>query len=71
MRKYLRLWRLPMARRRRAAVRLARMAFHDERGGEALEYALIAGLIVVGAISIIACVGTKVAGRWTSLSSQA
>ena len=42
----------------------------DERGGEVLEYALIAGLIVVAAIAIITKVGTKVLGRWTSLNSS-
>ncbi|MBC7782864.1 MAG: Flp family type IVb pilin [Burkholderiales bacterium] len=42
----------------------------DERGGEVLEYALIAGLIVVAAIGVIAAVGTKVLARWTSLRSS-
>ena len=42
----------------------------DERGGEVLEYALIAGLIVVAAIAIIASVGDKVLGRWTSLNNS-
>jgi pilus assembly protein Flp/PilA len=41
---------------------------HDERGGEVLEYALIAGLIVIAAISAITSVGTKVLARWTSLN---
>lgn len=41
----------------------------DERGGEVLEYALIAGLIVVAAIAIIGAVGTKVVARWNSLDS--
>ena len=40
----------------------------DERGGEVLEYALIAGLIVVAAIGAIAAVGTKVLGYWNSVS---
>ena len=39
----------------------------DEQGGEVLEYALIAGLIVVAAIAVITSVGTKVLARWTSL----
>jgi Flp pilus assembly pilin Flp len=43
----------------------------DEQGGEILEYALIAGLIVVAAIAVIASVGTKVLGRWNSLNSSA
>ena len=42
----------------------------DERGGEVLEYALIAGLIVVAAIAVITSVGTKVLARWTSLNSS-
>ena len=42
----------------------------DERRGEVLEYALIAGLIVVAAIAIIGSVGTKVLARWTSLNSS-
>ena len=41
----------------------------DENGGEVLEYALIAGLIVVAAIAVIGAVGTKVLARWTSLDS--
>jgi len=42
----------------------------DEQGGEVLEYALIAGLIVVAAIAIIGSVGSKVLGRWTSLNNS-
>lgn len=42
----------------------------DENGGEVLEYALIAGLIVVAAIAVIASVGTKVLARWNSLNSS-
>jgi len=40
----------------------------DEQGGEVLEYALIAGLIVVASIGMIAAIGTKVLGVWTSLN---
>lgn len=42
----------------------------DEQGGEVLEYALIAGLIVVAAIAVIGAVGTKVLARWSSLNSS-
>jgi pilus assembly protein Flp/PilA len=42
----------------------------DEQGGEVLEYALIAGLIVVAAIAVIGSVGTKVLARWGSLNSS-
>lgn len=39
----------------------------DERGGECLEYALVAGMITVVALSAIAAVGTKVKGYWQAL----
>ena len=42
----------------------------DERGGEVLEYALVAGLIVIGAIAVIGSVGTKVLARWNSINSS-
>lgn len=42
----------------------------DESGGEVLEYALIAGLIVVAAIATIGAVGTKVLAYWTSINSS-
>jgi Flp pilus assembly pilin Flp len=42
----------------------------DDRGGEVLEYALIAGLIVVAAIAVIGSVGTKILARWTSLDTS-
>ena len=42
----------------------------DEQGGEVLEYALIAGLIVIAAIAVIGSVGTKVLARWTSLDNS-
>jgi Flp pilus assembly pilin Flp len=42
----------------------------DESGGEVLEYALIAGLIVVAAIATIASVGGKVLAYWTSANSS-
>lgn len=40
----------------------------DEQGGEVLEYAIVAGLIVVGALTFILGVGNKVLARWTSLN---
>lgn len=39
----------------------------DEQGGEVLEYALIAGLIVVAAIALIGAVGDKVVAQWEAL----
>jgi Flp pilus assembly pilin Flp len=41
----------------------------DEQGGEVLEYALIAGLIVVAAIAVIGSVGGKVLAQWKSLDN--
>ena len=47
-----------------------RKFINDEEGGEVLEYALIAGLIVVAAIAVITSVGGKVLARWTSLNGS-
>ena len=41
----------------------------DEQGGEVLEYALIAGLIIVAAIAAITAVGGKVLARWQALDA--
>jgi Flp pilus assembly pilin Flp len=41
----------------------------NEEGGEIIEYVLIAGLIIVAAISVIGAFGTKVAAKWTSVNS--
>ena len=42
----------------------------DEAGGEALEFAMVAGLIVVGAISVIGKIGPKIVAKWSSLNSS-
>jgi Flp pilus assembly pilin Flp len=52
------------------AMNLIAKLVRDEQGGEVLEYALIAGLIVVAAIAVIGSVGTKVLARWGSLNSS-
>jgi Flp pilus assembly pilin Flp len=70
MRKFARLVRLSPRRRQRAALRLAERVFRDERGGEIMEYVLVAGLVVVGAIGSITCVGTKILAKWTSINSS-
>ena len=56
--------------RRPSSLNLFRKLINDDRGGEVLEYALIAGLIVVAAIAVIGAVGTKVVSKWTSLNSK-
>jgi Flp pilus assembly pilin Flp len=48
---------------------MAHRALHDERGGEILEYSLIIGLIVVGSVATITCVGSKVLTKWNSVNS--
>jgi Flp pilus assembly pilin Flp len=42
----------------------------EDDGGEVLEYAIIAGLIVLAAIAAITAVGNSVMGKWTSLSNS-
>ena len=49
---------------------LLKKLYSDEQGGEVLEYALIAGLIIVGAIALSTSVGDKVVARWTSLNGS-
>ena len=52
------------------ACAFVRRLLRDESGGEVLEYALIAGLIIVTAIAVIGTVGTKLLGRWSSINSS-
>ncbi len=51
---------------RQLVVRLHR----DERGGEVIEYALIAGLIAVACIAVVGAFGGKVFARWNSVNSS-
>ena len=51
-------------------LKFARRLVADEQGGEVLEYALVAGLIVVAAIATIASVGGKVLAAWNNLNSS-
>ena len=43
--------------------------FKDERGLETVEYAIIAGLIVVGVIATIVSIGTWVNTKFTALET--
>jgi pilus assembly protein Flp/PilA len=49
--------------------KLFKRMLQDQSGGEVIEYALIAGLIVIAAIAVIGAVGTKVLARWTSVDT--
>ena len=42
----------------------------DEQGTETLEWGLVCGLIVVGAIAAIALIGPKVTAMWNNLNSS-
>jgi Flp pilus assembly pilin Flp len=44
--------------------RLAR----DEHGTETLEWGLVCGLIVVGAVTVIALIGPKVTAMWNNVN---
>ncbi len=48
---------------------LLKKLVRDEQGGEVLEYALIAGLIVVAAIAVITTVGEKVLAKWEAVDT--
>jgi Flp pilus assembly pilin Flp len=42
----------------------------DETGGEVFEYAIVAGLISIAAITVIGAFGSKVLARWNSVNSS-
>ena len=48
---------------------LVKRFLSDERGLETVEYAIIAGLIVVGTIATIISIGTWVSGKFTALDT--
>lgn len=49
--------------------RRVRSFFRNERGTETLEWGLICGLIVVGAIMAIVMIGPKVADMWSNVDN--
>ena len=58
----------PSARKQNLSGALARLVV-DERGGEVMEWALVAGLVVIAAIAAIGAVGTKVLARWNTVNN--
>ena len=48
---------------------LVKRFLSDERGLETVEYAIIAGLIVVGTIATIISIGVWVSGKFTALDT--
>ena len=49
---------------------VAKRLLEDERGGEIIEWVLIAGLIIVATITTVAAFGTKVLAKWTSVNNS-
>jgi Flp pilus assembly pilin Flp len=49
--------------------KLLKRLWVDQSGGEVLEYAIVAGLIVVGALAFITLVGGKVKTTWENLNT--
>jgi Flp pilus assembly pilin Flp len=54
---------------KRIANMLARLA-KDERGTETLEWGLVCGLIVIGAITMIVLIGPKVTDMWNDVNNE-
>jgi Flp pilus assembly pilin Flp len=44
-------------------------AVRDDRGGATIEYALVAGLIIIGCIGAITVFGTRALARWNSVNA--
>ena len=42
----------------------------DDSGTETLEWGLVCGLIVVGAITAITLIGPKISGMWNNLNNE-
>jgi Flp pilus assembly pilin Flp len=59
-----------MPRIARRSIRLLLTILKDQEGGEVLEYALVAGMILVSAIATISCVGAKLLNRWNSINNS-
>jgi len=49
--------------------RLFRRMLRDESGTETLEWGLVCGLIIVGAIIAIAVIGPKVSDMWSDVDN--
>jgi Flp pilus assembly pilin Flp len=54
---------------RRAADALCRFA-RDQRGTETLEWGLVCGLIIIGAISAIVLIGPKMTDMWGDVNNE-
>ena len=43
--------------------------FRDSRGTETLEWGLVCGVLVIGAIAALALIGPKVTGMWDEMNT--
>jgi Flp pilus assembly pilin Flp len=50
------------------AAALAKL-LRDERGGEAIGWTVVAGLVVIATIAVIGAVGTQVLARWNTVNN--
>jgi len=53
----------------RSMMRLLRRLRDDQRGAQVMEYALVAGLVIVVAIVALAAFGGKVLARWQTVNT--
>lgn len=51
-------------------MKLFKRFLSDDKGLETVEYAIIAGLIVVALIAIVTAIGTKIRDRFQSLNDH-
>lgn len=49
---------------------LVRRFLHEEDGTETVEWGIMAGLLVVGLVTVVAAIGTWVSTRMTNLSTE-
>jgi len=57
------------AQKKRKGIWIMRNFIANEQGLETVEYAIIAGLIVVGTVAAITAIGTWVSGKFTALKT--
>ena len=50
--------------------RALRRFLRDERGTETLEWGLVCGLLVIGAITVIALIGPKMTDMWNDVNNE-
>jgi Flp pilus assembly pilin Flp len=54
----------------RAVGNALRRFMRDERGTETLEWGLVCGLIIIGAIAAIVLIGPKITDMWNDVNNE-